>query len=567
MTGFSSIFTGIAAIPERSDATPGLWNTRFGQIDANFATVSTSITNNVPFNVKDYGATGNGVTDDTAAINLCFAAAILAAPATILIPPGTYKITTKTSLAAPTNITILGYGATFVLTAAATAGVEVTSTLTSLRIAGLHITGSGVAPVATNGGQLGIGTPIQTGTRGTDLIVEDCQVEGVARSIYFDSSSALTAWNRTRIRNNSVRSSLGTYSGTGYGILLASGTDLRAENNTVNGAQRHGIYCSVSRNVRILHNTLLNHRAGVSTGLQPVPAVAIARSYDVIAACNSFESCEDGCVSIEPHESVTTAETRHIQVVHNMFRNSVHYDVNIGTVNNPASCSTLAHITIAENSIERASGATSTQVPIIMRNGVHVRIVRNAFRARNAYTVAFSPVYLSGEGGAAFTDQVSIEDNDYDVTLGGGGALYGVEVGTLVCGGSSAVRIRHRAWDVTGTAYYAIFDSTLTNTNVTVQDRRADQGIIADRGDANTTLSSSDTEVVLYATPLSVPRAIALPATTGLAAGRRFRAIRTAAATGASALDFGGLKSLAVGQWAVAVYDGAAWRLESFGSL
>jgi hypothetical protein len=43
--------------------------------------------------------------------------------------------------------------------------------------------------------------------------------------------------------------------------------------------------------------------------------------------------------------------------------------------------------------------------------------------------------------------------------------------------------------------------------------------------------------------------------------------VRTAASTGAFNLDVGGLKNLAVGQWADVEYDGAAWFLSRFGAL
>jgi len=61
------------------------------------------------FNVKNFGARGNGVTDDTAAIN----AAITASVGQILvIPPGTYK--TSSTIILRSNTIIFAYGATIV---------------------------------------------------------------------------------------------------------------------------------------------------------------------------------------------------------------------------------------------------------------------------------------------------------------------------------------------------------------------------------------------------------------------------------------------------------------------
>jgi polygalacturonase len=62
----------------------------------------------VDYNVKDYGATGNGTTDDTTAIN----AAVTAAPtgAQVTFPPGTYKITAP--ITGKAGVRYIGRGAT-----------------------------------------------------------------------------------------------------------------------------------------------------------------------------------------------------------------------------------------------------------------------------------------------------------------------------------------------------------------------------------------------------------------------------------------------------------------------
>jgi len=60
------------------------------------------------YNVKAYGATGNGSTDDTSAINAAIAAA--GAGGTILFPPGSYKVTSQLQLASSYQ-TLWAYGA------------------------------------------------------------------------------------------------------------------------------------------------------------------------------------------------------------------------------------------------------------------------------------------------------------------------------------------------------------------------------------------------------------------------------------------------------------------------
>lgn len=68
---------------------------------------------NIYYNVKQYGAAGNGTTDDTTAIN----AAITAANATggvVFLPPGTYKISSPLNLSTA-NVSLKGAGASSII--------------------------------------------------------------------------------------------------------------------------------------------------------------------------------------------------------------------------------------------------------------------------------------------------------------------------------------------------------------------------------------------------------------------------------------------------------------------
>ena len=76
-------------------------------------------------NVKHHGATGDGVTDDTAAIQAALDAIDVAGGGTIFFPPGTYLVSSTLLLPATFNTYedyahILGYGATLKTTAAIT---------------------------------------------------------------------------------------------------------------------------------------------------------------------------------------------------------------------------------------------------------------------------------------------------------------------------------------------------------------------------------------------------------------------------------------------------------------
>jgi hypothetical protein len=515
------------------------------------------------FNVVDYGTRGNGVGDDAPAIQAAFTAALAAGRSLVRIPPGNYTIASKTTLTNASNLVIWAYGATFTLTSAATYGLEIAgTTTTNLRIYGLHVIGAGIVPAGPNGGQTGIGTGIQIATGGAGLLTVDCEVENVARGIYIDSSSA-NAWTGVRHVRPYAHEILGTFSGTGYGILNGSSDGTAMLHPRVTAAQRHGIYNSVTTDTHILGGMIKNHRAGLGTGTTPFGGIECARSSGLVVDGVTFDACEDGALAIENHESNPAWVTRNFRIINCLFRNSKHQDIVVGFIA-PAGTSALTDVEIRGNTFERPTGATNANVPIYINYCKALRITNNSIRALNAYTVAFAAIYLATTGGAAYTDDVVIEDNDYQATLGGGGALYGVQIAPATCAGTSRVSVRHRLWDVTGTAYAATFDGALSNPNLHVVDRRSEQGKTSDRGDANVTFSTNDAEWQLFATALTVNRTITLP-TVDVYAGRRFRISRPA--TGASTLDVGGVKTLAAGQWCAVAYDGTVWRVESFGSL
>lgn len=99
-------------------------------------------------------------------------------------------------------------------------------------------------------------------------------------------------------------------------------------------------------------------------------------------------------------------------------------------------------------------------------------------------------------------------------------------------------------------------------------------GNVVTAGDEDKTLavaagasSSIDRTTLLFGTALTAARTVTL--TTAQAhAGMVWRIVRQAAATGAFAIDVGGLKSLAAaGEWCEVTFNGSAWVLTAYGSL
>lgn|SRR5574337_1855980 len=92
-------------------------------------------------------------------------------------------------------------------------------------------------------------------------------------------------------------------------------------------------------------------------------------------------------------------------------------------------------------------------------------------------------------------------------------------------------------------------------------------GMSADRGDASITLTiAQDAPTQIFGTALTVPRVVTLSSINTFV-GAKFHITRQASATGASGLDVGGLKTLAVGTWCQVEYTGSAWILTAYGAL
>lgn len=131
-------------------------------------------------NVKNYGALGDGATDDTAAVQ----AAITAGP-TVLFPPGTYMVT---NLTIPSNRTIIvsagaivrGTATGYILSATGTEGTPVNITANTV-VGARTVTATSHGLVAGDWFRLG-STGVFDASRTSSTIGELLQVESVAGS-------------------------------------------------------------------------------------------------------------------------------------------------------------------------------------------------------------------------------------------------------------------------------------------------------------------------------------------------------------------------------------------------
>ena len=91
--------------------------------------------------------------------------------------------------------------------------------------------------------------------------------------------------------------------------------------------------------------------------------------------------------------------------------------------------------------------------------------------------------------------------------------------------------------------------------------------VLTNAGDNSATLTAGASfPTNIWRSPLTANRTVTL-STTDAFSGAKFRINRTSGATGAFTLDVGGIKTLAAGQWCDVEWDGSAWVVTAFGSL
>jgi Pectate lyase superfamily protein len=202
-------------------------------------------------NVRDFGATGNGTTDDTASIQ----SAINAATGAIYIPTGTYRITS--ALAVNAGIHIFGDGMEASVLTPASSTVCLTVTTASPVI----IEALGISYTTPQASGYGIGITAAGGATNSLSIIRDVLISGAATGVLW-TNSAFFLMDHCFIQNfstygcqvsnandidvgdsNITNCTFFNFTGsgtTGAGINWLSSGGLRVENNKF-GALAYGI--------------------------------------------------------------------------------------------------------------------------------------------------------------------------------------------------------------------------------------------------------------------------------------------------------------------------------------
>ena len=321
--------------------------------------------------VKDYGAVGDGTTDDTAAIQ-----AAVTAASQVFIPPGTYKI--SSAIVLPANVELYGNGDASVLKLYA--NTVMLSVLTS------------------------------------SVTIRDLKIDGNSGAYTNVSNNAVyvnwtgSAQSRVVIKRVTIRN----IAGAGVIALGVSGTpssDIRIEGNDIENTGTHGIIVQdYVSNVFILGNRVK------ATGLLVAdrPGITAARYGSNVTIANNICIGSVSALGSSVH-GISSDLTTNSTISGNVISNWVGYGIEVGGSSN---------CTISANSINTTARAgiaiSGNQTDPLL--GSNVSIIGN-----NITSAATSGIYsfISGATGTMFHTNITVSGNVITSTTSDSGISLG----------------------------------------------------------------------------------------------------------------------------------------------
>lgn len=275
------------------------------------------------FNIKDYGAVGNGSTDDTSAISSCLSAARATSSGSRLVevhvPPGNYVIASSLN---PGLCKINGYGATFTAKASTTSFNMLVSTTQEFSVFGLTVDQNKAN--TTYSGSLSTGVGIYSfraagGALGTyrDVTVKNSWCPGIRIGATVQTDAKDAAKISARIENATVDS-------CEYGVWCQGGGGAVIIGNTVTNCGSAGIWDNNSRNTVIANNYVLT-----TTGTNS-SAITTAYSYGALITGNHCYGSLWAGVTVGGGATTWTA-ARYFRISNNHCEDNYYHGITIDT--------------------------------------------------------------------------------------------------------------------------------------------------------------------------------------------------------------------------------------------
>lgn len=416
-------------------------------------------TSSMPFiNILNYGAVGNGTTDDTAAITAALAAAT--AGSVVLFPPTVngYVITSQISIPL-SNVTLLGFGGKITGLNQTQFRKFLVSGKTNVTFDGLFFDGNYVSGVpVTAQGSIEV-------TNSSDIVIRNCRFENVLNSgiyifgpcnrvlvdgnifsnyfcAFFSDDNGVVQPAYTRIINNEFKPGLGTRTTPFSGAIKMSGFGTADSvvnhviaNNTIDSPGQMGIEIQTYVNgVSITGNTVYNAGFGISLSVVYRGAVSgntmNGCDYCGIELATSSFCSASGNVVNGSSRGIVVDQSNNCSVVGNSLRNTSLYLfgptntmlVGNSVYNGPIYVQSSNHTTIVGNTITSVGSGPSTPtvgITIDVDGGsttLYGPIIKDNTFIGN-YDYALISFYAAS--GTAVMNGIVISGNDCSVAIAG----------------------------------------------------------------------------------------------------------------------------------------------------
>lgn len=406
----------------------------------------------------DFGAIGDGVTDDTSAVQTAINS--LQAGQTLDFAGKSYKTATGFTITNKSRIKLKGSKAKVFLSGAGSSAYifQLSGTIDDLEISDFDLSGDNNSSyfqtaIGCNSGQT------VTNTRFHSNKIYNINV-GISHNADLSGS-----WDKGECYDNFISNMVGVNAGQGYGVHCANATNIIIKSNIFDACQRHSMYLAKGTQVNVLctGNIIKNHRNGVAASVAR-GAIECIRISGVTLSNNKFVDCYDCQINIG-HDTSASRSGYNILVSGNTFTNRKNAvaAILVGEQLTPTSYFT-SRITISDNVFEEDS-TVATGATIRINNGTQISIKDNSLYRYNTagalseFVEAGVSSYISSD---AHIGDIVVEGNTViaDASVASTRAVY---VTNQLCTGSSYYKIKDNF--IKGFASEFYFPVTPTNVN------------------------------------------------------------------------------------------------------